>query len=202
MYVERVLGGREGESSAVADRRAAPQDALAVLALLGQTWPNFANPQPSLVDTWRQRLEMDDRLAWMAFGANDELAAVVVVRTLPSCELIGNISADAEVCFLVVAAEARTQGHGSRLEVMALRHLAALGRQVAYGAVELSRPDSITFWRSRGWIDGPEYHRGDAHVLTMTKPLDVDGLAASGDTKVEPLNAASVRKGAHGPPSR
>jgi GNAT superfamily N-acetyltransferase len=125
---------------------------------------------------------MDDRLAWLALGADDEPAAVVVVRTLPNCEVIESISADAEVCFLVVAAEARTQGHGSRLEDIALRHLAALGRKVAYGAVELSCPDSITFWRSRGWIDGPEYHRGDSHVLTMTRPLDVDGLAASGDT--------------------
>jgi GNAT superfamily N-acetyltransferase len=164
----------------VADRRAVPQDAAAVLAILGQTWPAFADPEPSLVDTWRQRLEMDDRLAWLAFGANDEPTRVVVVETLPKFKVIGSRSADAKVCFLVVALEARRQGHASRLEVIALQHLAVLGHQVAYLEVELRRLDSITFWRSRGWTDGPEVHQGDGHVLLMTKPLAVDSPTASG----------------------
>ncbi|GEM_PF-4949316 len=167
----------EGQLPAVVDRRATPQDAGAVLALLGQIWPPFVDPQPSLVDTWQQRLERDDRPAWLAFGTSDEPTAVIVVKTLPKDEVLRSISTDAEICYLVVAAEARRQGQGSRLEVIALRHLAALGCQLAYLGVGLNRPDSITFWRSRGWMDGPEYHRGDAHVLQMTKRLDVDCLA-------------------------
>ena len=36
----------EGQLPAVVDRRATPQDAGAVLALLGQIWPPFVDPQP------------------------------------------------------------------------------------------------------------------------------------------------------------
>jgi len=118
-----------------------------------------------------ERLAGEDRVAWLAVDDHGRAIGVVVVELLGKCTHVGESRADCTISYLAVRPDARGRGHGGRLAAHAVSELAARDGTLAYLDVECSKPDSIGFWRSRGWTKADEYHKGEAHILQMIKSL-------------------------------
>lgn len=141
-----------------------------VLELLGCEWEAYKGLPEATVDQWKHRIREQERLIWVCCDG-DVICGVAIVKPLYRPQLVGDLLADAELAYLVVDVDHQGAGVGTRLEEFVIAEMAGRGFRHAYLDVQLDRPGSIAFWRSRGWIEAGEVHAGERNTLTMTKAL-------------------------------